>query len=179
MKNNFQKIPLILSVIFLILFSVAFFLLYNETNDNNQKAQDSTTIYQTEANRRDEIRTLDLSLQKIESDRSLLETHFAKSSDIVPFLDTIEKLAPQVGAKAQVDSVSTQADNTNLVVGLTATGTFEQIYRFLTLLENSPYELDFLSMDIHKVAALDVTGKSAPSSAWEAVFKMQLLSFVP
>jgi hypothetical protein len=113
------------------------------------------------------------------NDRILLETHFAKNSDIVSFLDTIEKLAPTVEAKAQVNSVNTSADNSRLLVGLKASGNFEAIYKFLTLLENSSYELDFLSMDLHKIASLDNINKSAADSKWEVVFEIQLLSFVP
>jgi len=167
MKNNFQKIPLLTSLIFFIFFCFAFIFLYREINNNNQKAEQNFTTWQIETRRRDDIRTLDRSLKESADDRAQLETHFAKSSDVVPFLDTIEKLAPKAGAKAQVDSVSTMANNTGLLVGLKVTGSFEAVYKFLSLLENSPYELDFLLVDIHK------------ATSWEAIFKIQLLSFVP
>jgi hypothetical protein len=44
------------------------------------------------------------------------------------------------------------------------------------LLENSPYELDFLSVDFHKSSG---DTKNKKDARWEAVFKMQLLSFIP
>ena len=178
MKNYFQKIPLFLSIIFFIVFSAIFVFLYGKINDNNQKAQQDMITWQQEASRRNQIISLDRLLQNISSDKAQLETHFAKSSDVVPFLDTIEKLAPRVGATAAVDSVVAGTDNTSLSVGLKASGSFESIYKFLTLLENSPYELDFISMDIHALAP-DTSVKNVQSSKWEAVFKIQLLSFVP
>jgi hypothetical protein len=178
MKNYFQKIPLFLSIIFFIVFSAIFVFLYGKINDNNQKAQQDMITWQQEASRRNQIISLDRLLQNIQGDRAQLETHFAKSSDIVPFLDTIEKLAPKVGAIAAVDSVIAGTDNASLSVGLKASGSFESIYKFLTLLENSPYELDFISMDIHKLAP-DTSVKNVQSSKWEVVFKIQLLSFVP
>jgi hypothetical protein len=178
MKNYFQKIPLLLSIIFFIVFSAIFVFLYGKINDNNQKAQQDMIKWQQEASRRDQIISLDRLLQNISGDRAQLETHFAKSSDVVPFLDTIEKLAPKVGAVAAVDSVVVGTNNTSLSVGLKASGSFESIYKFLTLLENSPYELDFISMDIHNLAP-DTSVKNVQSSKWEAVFKIQLLSFVP
>ena len=178
MKNNFPKIPLILSAIFFVFFGFAFVFLYTKINDNNQKAEQGTIAWQTEALQRDEIKSLNHSIQMIADDRALLETHFAKSSDIVPFLDTIEKLAPEVGAKAEVSSVNTPADN-GLTVGLKASGSFEAIYKFLTLLENSPYELDFLSMDMHKLTGPSASGENIQNPGWEAVFKIQLLSFIP
>ena len=36
-------------------------------------------------------------------------------------------------------------------MAIKASGSFEALYKFLTLLENSPYELDFISMDIQKL----------------------------
>jgi len=167
-----------LSIIFFVLLSSAFIFLYKAINNNTQKAQQDMTVWQMESLRRDDIRSLDRSLQKISNERTLLETHFAKSSDVVPFLDTIERLAPMVGAVAHVNSVDTSTDSTGLTVGLKASGSFEAIYKFLKLLENSPYELEFLSMDIHKLTMPDVLGKPAADSQWEAVFKIQLLSFV-
>lgn len=177
MKNNIQKIISVLLVISLVAFCFLFLSFYKKINDNNDKAELDIATWQTEALRRDDIKSLNRALKKIEPDRLQLETHFAKSSDVVPFLDTIEKLAPPVGAKAEVSSVDTKANNTGLIVGLKASGSFEAIYKFLTLLENSPYELDFLSIDIHNVAP-NVADKNIKSSSWEAVFKIQLLSFV-
>jgi len=179
MKNNFQKILLLVSGISFLLFSFAFVFSYQKINEHNQKRQQDEVILQTETYRRDNIKALNIALQKIAPERALLENHFIKSSDIVPFLNIIEKLAREVGVSAQIDSVNAKIDNTELTVDLRATGRFETIYKFLTLLENSPYELDFLFMDIHKLSLSDSSGKNIKDSNWEAVFKIQLLSFIP
>lgn len=179
MKNNFPKIPLFISIIFLALFCVALFLLYQAINNSNQKAEENTIKLETENSRRDDIKTLNHLLETISGDRIKLESHFAPSSNIVPFLDSIEKMAPTVGASVQVDSINTTVDKTGLLIGLKASGSFEAVYKFLTLLENSPYELDFISVDVHKTNAEDSSDKNAKGSKWEAVFKIQLLSFIP
>src|SRR3989338_2284192 len=129
MKNNFQKISLILLAVFFVFFCFAFVFLYKKINSNNQKAEQDATTWQTETLRRDNIRSLDRLLQKIADSRILLETHFAKSSDVVPFLDTIEKLALGVGTKAEVNSVDILTDNTGLIVGLKASGSLIQLLR--------------------------------------------------
>jgi hypothetical protein len=66
-----------------------------------------------------------------------------------------------------------------LLVGVKVAGVFEAVYKFLTLLENSPYEIEFLSMDIHKTLVTDVAGKSVGGSTWEAILKIRLLTFIP
>ncbi|MDR3519722.1 MAG: hypothetical protein P4L63_02450 [Candidatus Pacebacteria bacterium] len=186
MKNNFSKILILLSALLFISSCAIFVFLYREINTNNSKAESDTAAWQTEALRRDDITSLNNSLAQVSNDRSLLQTHFAQSSDVVPFLNTIEQLAPPTGTVAQVESVSSGANNTGLVVELNASGSFQQLYKFLTLLENSPYELNFLSMDIHKSTVLDAStnptsssGTKSSSTGWNAVFQIQLLSFVP
>lgn len=179
MKNNFQKILLVISAILLLFLCFAFIFLYRKIDDNNQKVERDTITLQTEARRREDISSLNRSLQKITSDRVLLESHFIKSSDVVPFLNMIETLAKQTAVSTVIDSINTKTDNPELVVGLKASGKFEAIYKFLTLLENSPYEIDFMSIDIHKLFSPVVVGKNTPPAGWEAIFKIKLISFIP
>ena len=179
MKNNFSKAPLLLSIIFFIFFSFLFVFFYKKTNDNDQRAKQNMSTWQIEADKREAIRSLNRSVQEVSEERTLLETHFAKNSNVVPFLDTLEALALKVGARAEVNLVDNLPDNAGLVVGLKASGSFEAIYKFLTLLENSPYELDFLSADVHKLVATNEQSANVKNLKWEALFKIQLLSFVP
>lgn len=176
MKNNFPKITLLVSIIFFIVFISAFMFLYKKINNNVDKAEESMITWQTEEKRREDIKSLNKSIKKITDDQVLLEAHFAKNSDIVPFLDALEKMGVKVGAKAQIETVDTMAKNEGLMVGLKVSGSFVSIYNFLRLLENSPYELDFPSVEMHKVISPDLIAKN---SKWEAFFKVQLLSFIP
>ena len=127
-----------------------------------------------EVQRLEDLKSLDRSLKNIESGVTLLDTHFAKGSDVVPFLDTIEKLAPKVGVTAEVNSVNNVANGAELVVELESRGSFAGVYKFLTLLENSPYQLEFLSMDLRKVTE----GDDLSSVEWQGVFRIRLLGFI-
>lgn len=179
MKNYFPKISLLFAIILFLFSCFVFVFLYKQINTNNQKAETDTITWQTEALRRNDITLLNNSLVQVSNDRALLETHFAQSSDIVPFLNTIEQLSSSAGTKAQVDSVNVGSSNTGLLINLTASGSFQQIYKFLTLLENSPYELGFSSVNISKSTVLDASSKTINSSSWDATIQVQLLSFVP
>ena len=108
-------------------------------NLNNEKVQRLTMEAETEINRRDEVESLNRSIEIIKQDKALLDTHFAKSSDIVPFLNTIEALAPSVGASAQTASVDIAKDNSGLVVKVDVSGDFKSIYKFLTLYISNPF----------------------------------------
>ncbi len=179
MQSNFPKMPLFLSVIFFICSSLVFLFFYRAINDNNQKSQLKEGEWQSEKLKRDEMKTLDHSVKIIEKERAQLETHFAQSSDIVPFLDTIERLAPKVSVKAEVTSVDILTDRTGLMVGMKASGTFPGLYKFLALLENSPYEIEFISMEMRRETGLGgVENKNVTVSKWDVIFKIKLLSFV-
>jgi len=180
MQNNFKKTPLFLSIA-LLLFSCAVFFYMNRVINNKVKASEQILgEWQKEASRREEIRSLYRSIKTIEKQKSLIETHFAQGSNIVPFLDTIENLAPKTGAKAEITSVDIAKDNAGLMVGIKASGSFEAVYKFLLLLENSPYELEFISMNMQKIIPQDVSDKSKKLKVplWDAVFKIKLLSFI-
>lgn len=179
MKSNFPKISLFLSTIFFIFSCLIFLFFYGAINNSDKKMQLKEGEWQSEAVRRDDIKSLDRSVKTIEGERTQLETHFAKSSDVVPFLDTIEGLAIKAGTKAEVTSVDILTDHTGLLVGMKAAGTFNGLYQFLTLLENSPYELGFVSMDLLKETGLaNVGSKNVSVSKWDVIFKIKLLSFV-
>ena len=146
---------------------------------NNQSAESGTITWRTETERRSEINSLNSALGQVVNDRISLESHFVQSSNVVPFLNTIEQLGPSVGATIQITAVDTGTNKNQLIVSLVAKGSFEQIYKFLTLLENSPYEINFTSMDLHRIVAPTVSTKNTQNTEWEADFQIQLLSFIP
>ncbi len=178
MQGNFPKIPILLSIIFFLFSLFILFSLFGETNNNAQKSQLKESEWQTETLRREEIKALDHSVRIIEEERRQLETHFAQSSDIVPFLDIIEGLASKVGAEVEITSVDILTDRTGLAVGMKVSGAFNSLYRFLTLLEDSPYELELTGMDMHRETEINIDGKSVKISKWSGVFKVKLLSFI-
>lgn len=178
MQNNSQKISLFVATILFVFSCIAFSFLFREINKKDEDSAQKLTKLHTEATRRNEIKSLNNSIKIIDNEKTLLETHFAQSSNIVPFLDIIEELAKEVNAKAEVFSVEIVKDNSALIVGVRVSGYFEEIYKFLTLLENSPYELEFVSIDMQKGAAQDPSIKISKASLWSGIFKIKLLSFV-
>lgn len=191
MQNKFKKSLIFISIIILILFIVAFWFLYNQVQKKNVNSEKVLTEWQVEDARRNEIKTIMKSIQTIQTNNELIEMHFAKGSNFVPFLDTIDSFAPKIGGEDEVVSVDITPETQELIVGIKVLGSFEAIYKFLTLLENSPYEIEFLAMDIQKGLAQNVADKNGKSAVgiksektgkffpWEGLFKIKLLSFMP
>ena len=169
MQIKYHKKSLVFSVIFFAFCCFVFFVVYQKINSINKTSEQVLSEWKTEAIRRDEIKSLNKSIKVIEQERASLETHFAQSSDVVPFLNIIEELGLKVGAKAEVASVDIAKDGTGLMVEMKASGSFESVYKLLMLLENSPYELELTSFNVRE---------SVEKKQWDAVFKIRLLSFI-
>lgn len=174
--RKFKKIPLVISTVLLMLSIFLFFFIYKNIQDSNKIFAETQAKWQQEESKRNELKSLERFLAMTKGDKTSLDSHFITSSDVVPFLDSIEKLAPQVKAKTEVTSVDISPGNTSLTVGIKASGTFEGLYKFLTLLENSPYQIEFVSMDMRRTSEGINSKDAAPQ--WSAVFKIKLLSFV-
>lgn len=178
MQDKLPKTKLIAASIFMLASLGSLFFAYTLVKNKNEKFQNSQIEISSDAKRREETQQLERLMKTLEAERLLIDSHFAKSSDIVPFLDTLERMASQVAVDAEVSSVDITKDNKTLTVGIKATGGFEALYKFLVLLENSPYELSFLLMDIQtpQGAQPDPITKKVE---WQGAFKVRLLSFLP
>jgi len=179
MQSILQKKSLILSIILFVFSCFVFVFLYKDINNKKEISQQAQEKWQTETTRRKNTRSLVNSIKVIESERALLETHFVQGSDIVSFLNIIEKLAKEVKVKAEVVSVNITEDNSSLMVEMKARGNFETIYKLVMLLENSPYSLEFTSVDIQNQNEENVSAnKINKAQPWVATFQMKVLSFV-
>jgi len=177
MQNNFQKFkkgPLLLSMIFLLCSIAVLYFVYREIGINNQIAEQAQITWHNEADRRIEMQSLDRLLKSVEAETVLLNSHFIKSSDVVPFLNIIEKLAQNAGTKAEILAVDLAKDNSALAVRTQATGSFGSIYKFLKLLENSPYELEVATMEMVKADG----GEKSSGQTWSIILGIKLLSFI-
>ena len=65
------------------------------------------------------------------------------------------------------------------MVAMEAKGSFPDLYKFLTLLENSPYELELIEVKFSRETEPASSDKTLSASAWNATFKIKLLSFIP
>jgi hypothetical protein len=132
------------------------------------------TEWQNDYKQREDTKLLNNFLKNTVEERKLLDSHFAKSSDVVPFLDLLESMASNVGAKAEVLVINVPNDNTGLYVEARATGSFESLYKFIKLLENSPYETEVTYMNMSKASSGDVQS----ASGWTINLKIKLISFI-
>ncbi len=168
--RKFKKEPLILSLVLLTVSLAAFLFLYSQIENNQKVTNEAQASWQQEQDRREGTRSLERLIMETERERKEVDSHFAEGSNVVPLLDALEALALSVSAKLDINSVDIAKDGGGLLVDLKASGTFEAVYKYLLLLESSPYELEFMTVDLNK------TGEGG--AEWTGNFKLKLLSFV-
>ena len=174
MKIRSPQYSLLAAILFLGFFTYACYFLYNQIEQNLSVTKINEEKWRQEFARREEIQMLDRAVKNIQKESVEIDNHFVKSEDVVPFLNTIEALAPRVGTRAETASVDISSDKTSLLVRIEVEGSFSGIYKFIKLLENSPYQLEFTSVDL-----LDrgVVG-SNKLPVWGADLSIRILSFI-
>lgn len=178
MQTYFQKKLMFISGVFLILSLAGFFVLYSKIKSNTEVSEKALRDLQIEAYRREKMDSLAGLVKKISKERGEIDSHFVRSSDVVPFLDKVESLAKQSFVdRAVVSTIDVSPDKSSLVMGVQASGSFESLYKFLSLLENSPYELSFSSVNFRTESSPETDSQGVLPS-WSATFKIKLLSFI-
>lgn len=172
---NAQVKFLLGAILFFIVSVVGFYILYRQIGVNQTKRDELVGQWMAEERKREQMKELDVNVNNLGIKKDLLNSHFAIGSDIAPFLDSLEKSASSLGVEAEVISVNENQDKTGLLVGLRTAGSFEEIYKFIMLLENFSYEIDFSLINIDKRTS---EKKDGTATSWEALFRFQLLSFI-
>lgn len=174
MKIISPRYSLFVSVFFLAFFAYACYFLYNQIGQNLSVIKISEDKWQQEFSRREEIKMLDRAVKNIQKENEEIDTHFVKSGDVVPFLNNIEALAPKVGARAETASVDISNDKTSLLVRIEVEGSFNSIYKFIKLLENSPYQLELSNVDLSESGMMGAN----KLPIWNADLSIRILSFI-
>lgn len=168
--KKFKKVPLFLAVIFLIASALILYWVSSQIDQNKKLSQEAQAVWEKEETHRYEIQGLKNLLKDIAKEKAEIDSHFASSKNVVPFLDSMQALARGVGATSEIQSLDSSQGE--FIVVMNAEGSFEALYKLLELLENSPYELEFLAVDFDKQVGEEV-------SDWQVFFKIELLSFIP
>lgn len=154
--------------------SFVFYFILKQINDSKNSTKLIHEEWRQEEDRREVIKSLDRSIKEIDLEKKSIESHFVSSKDVVPFLDFFEQSALRVNAETEVSSVSVPIENDSILVDLKTKGSFESLYKYITLLENAPYELEISSFVLSKENSNVLTG----NIAWSLSLKIKLLSFV-
>ncbi len=179
MNSIFQKKALIVSAVFFLFSCLAFLFIYRVVEFRNESSLEKEANWQAEEVKKNNLKILARLMKDTEIERAEIESHFVRSSEASAFLDGIENLARKSDVSLEIASVNTEKSGAYMTVALKTSGTFSAIYKFINLLENSPYILSFNSINLSKdTVGESVSSKDKKDPEWSATLEVKLLSFI-
>ncbi len=175
---NSQIKYLFIAFIFFVLSCASFWVLLSKISENKKVSDEAEIAWQSESTRRYDLNSLERTLKDMNKEISMFETHFVRTNDVVSFLNQIEYLGSLVGVKVKIDSVDSLEEGIGpvLTLGISTSGSFASTYKFLTLLENSQYELEVSEMNLSRQGTNSTPGQNP---LWGSTFRIKLFTFVP
>lgn len=172
-KNNIKN--LIFAILFLLLTVGSFYVTLRQMNIYHNGFLDLTSLYKEKELKDQEIKALNSLISEIGNEIKIIESHFLTTEYIPIFLDELEKNAKTLEVEAEVVSVDNLGlDSKSFVINTKVSGSFENLYKFLLLLENYKYELEILDMKILE----EPNTEKLNASNWSGYFKIKVISFV-
>jgi len=183
MRNTYHKRAIgLFGAIFLAIFALCIFtylfIIIQKKNINISAI--SIEVYKLNQSLKEQS-NIKKTLEITEGERDQLSSYFVSGDSVVSFIERIEGYALKTNTTIVISSVDIDEDLKVLNLTLSTSGSFQDLYQLLVLLENAPVEFQFVSTSFSKVGP---SGASAPeslqvddSSVWSAEFDINLISF--
>ena len=126
-----------------------------------------------------ELISLNRLIENTKKDRANIETIFVKKENIVQFLDFLEELGKGSHTTLKINSIDTVSDKDKkdtIKLALESSGSFREIYAFILLIENSPYDMIFDKLYLQNVFSFDA--KNTKMNYWKLSATVTLRSLI-
>ncbi|CAN5714080.1 hypothetical protein BH11PAT2_BH11PAT2_09020 [soil metagenome] len=132
----------LLAIVALIIAFSAYGVWYATVSKKSAEAASLASQIQTKHQDSQRVQEAKDQLQKISAQESLVNGYFVATSDVVPFLESLQSTGKSLGSTVQVVSVSADPGkpHSHLNLSLSITGPFDSVVRTLGALEYSPYD---------------------------------------
>lgn len=169
MMNKKTKKILIWALIFNILVIGMYSVLFLQVRKKVLESTIAIESLENNISKEKNLRFLKGVLKETVVEREKVESYFVDNDMVVGFIEKIESLGISADVALDLRGVSVEGDQKKVLkLDFKILGSFENIFYFLTLLENLPYKIQFTEAFMVR---------SSDSNDWEGNFKMNLLSF--
>jgi len=169
--KNLFKIILIADIVAFVLYGAIFFLIKNKNQD--------TSVLLNNAERdlkKDEfLRVAKFSLDQNKVEVEKLDTFFVAKDGVPNFIEYIEGLGKESGAALSIGNVSVEPDTKNkddfkevLRLKVEILGSWQELFTFLSIIENLPYGIQIDSVSFAVDASEEVLFFGSQNSTTES-----------
>lgn len=172
------RLILVASFLLFIAFGVAYGYIYFTIQNISYKTQGLAEEVSMLSAQEATVGVLKSSLASTKEKQTTIHSFFVDSTNIVPFLETIEGYGTNANVSVKFVNVAINPSPASLNVSLTAVGSFPALYHFLALLEAAPYELGINTATIQSVPSTQVATKKGPPPPddWQGNISLSIYS---
>lgn len=182
MSKNRTNLIFFISTIVMVA-SVATFIFFFKVVENKNKHTSATLV--TLANKivkKENSQMLKDTIDQVYLTKESVGKHFVDSNEIDSFIDYLEGLGKDSGTEVNVQDFKISEENKNILsVRLLSRGSFSNVIRFLTLIENTQYQVSISKTTLEKQSeVLNIDPKTnqpipSGSSVWQADISFSIL----
>lgn len=187
MNKKSTNLVLIVSTLISIALLGSFVYLTNVIKNKNKHISVVTSTLQEKINEKDNMKILEKRMLDLGDTRNKINSYFIDTSNVDEFVEYLEGLGDTYGAELLVRSVDTPNNEKNkLVFGIEINGSFSNLTKIVSILENSPYNISFDSLYLNKITetvkeeTVDPKSKSSTTPtikpSWQAIANFTVLS---
>lgn len=164
----------IIAIILLLITSIGFGLLVQQTYSQGEKLEEQVATLQTQRAQEESFFRLQRIAEETQEERLQLESYFLlKESDSIDFLNNIESIAPQAGVVLQTSSLDTVVDSSDnsqwIEVDFSFSGSRSRVREFVEVLEELPY--------VSRMMSLNVTMQNQGQWQAEVTMRVRVLAY--
>lgn len=185
MKKNYTILILIFSTLATIL-AICLFIFFLEVIKN--KNQHTSVVLTTLGEKMKEKENTIMFAGKIAEIKSLQDSingHFVDPNKIDSFVGYLEEIGSRLGSEVLVNNIEIPPKTKNIIsFNLSIMGTFQEVMRTITFLENIPYQISITQVYLNKNMAQSIQGdvkigaqeKIPKIQTWQADISFNILS---
>ncbi len=189
MSKKSTNFILIISVILLIVLFGSFFYLINVIKNKNKHISAVSATLQEKINEKDNMVALENKIIELGDTHKQISGYLIDTSNIDTFVEYLEGLGVSNNISLTVKSVETpKGEKNKLNFNIEMDGSFPNVTKVVSILENSPYNMSINSLYINKITkdssmeTVDPKSKkmvtiTTTKSSWQATANFTVLSF--
>lgn len=172
MNISDQARPVFIVVAGLVIVGV-YFLLFGQIQKERDKVLSLRRELAVIEKKQKNIQSLERLLDETEEQKRDVENIFVDDKTVVRFIEELERLAEITGAVLEIKDASLPRTDEDLgpTFSMEIEGSFKNIFRYLELLENVPFQVEFNEIRFVK------PGGAGGAGAWSLAIVLRVLSY--
>ena len=181
MKSKRTTILLIISILTTTVVIMSFVFFLRIIKNKNEHTSVVIATLEEKMTQKENATIFAEKVEEIKSLNNLISARFIDPNKIDEFVSYLENLGSVTQATISVKGIDVPKETKNIInIELTVEGSFEQVSRTLTLLENIPYQVEvmkiYMNKNIQPNAKDDEKVKTPETSDWQADITFNILS---